>query len=127
MASYEYEPEVLTGQSWSERQIALDDAWESTREQLLDEYLEHSAFFKTACQRCRMQCHKGHVRCMSCREVLCHNCDLIVHRKSPFHNRWLTSDYDWKPLLAMEFVNEQGVIGIQGIKTLRFHFIIRFY
>lgn len=116
IASYEEESENV-GQSWNERQESIDVDWGDGREERFDETLELSAFFKMDCQMCKRHCDLNVlVRCFSssCNKVLCHECDIKFHGDHPFHNRWMTSEIDWKPLSAMEFISGNGVIHKRG-------------
>ena len=102
-------------QDWRERQSVIDEDWDSTEDQIMEDFLEHSAFFRKCCDICK-KCSKSAVlvRCFSCMKLLCADCDVIFLESNPFHSRWLTSESAWKPLAAMDFVDANGEVFQRG-------------
>ncbi|XP_048581069.1 uncharacterized protein LOC116618759 isoform X1 [Nematostella vectensis] len=99
--------------SWSERSITLQESWESLRSQLFNAKLESFAVMPS--QTCMLCINKmPSIQCSDCgpRTALCSECDISVHKSSPFHDRqalvkghyvpivpclsWCTTSETWK-------------------------------
>lgn len=105
----------ISGQTWTERQAAIDDDWDAVRGQLMNDYLENSVYFNAICQTCKKKSGLNMlIRCFSCVKVLGNECDATFHGTQPFHNRWLTSMTIWKQLTACDFINNEGSIYKHG-------------
>ncbi|XP_032231705.2 uncharacterized protein LOC116614630 isoform X1 [Nematostella vectensis] len=99
--------------SWSERSITLQESWESLRFQLFNAKL--GSFAVMPSQTCMLCINKmPSIQCPDCgpRTALCSECDISVHKSSPFHDRqalvqghyvpivpclsWCTTSETWK-------------------------------
>ena len=75
-------------EKWSERQKIIDSSWDEKREMLMAAFITKEA--PGVSQRCH-QCGKAvtfcTIRCSTCKEVLCQDCDFNHYLTRPFHNR----------------------------------------
>lgn len=97
-------------EKWSERQKNVDDVWDAKREDMMQAIIVHAAPAVTPrCQQCHMETTIC-VRCASCKEVLCFECDFSYHRTRPFHTRQCMQLDSSFPLKPTQFLDPSGNI-----------------
>ncbi|KAK4030494.1 hypothetical protein OUZ56_023730 [Daphnia magna] len=97
---------VPSDQSWSKRRENVDAGWDANRDTYLKAFIRNLAFSKSEiCSSCHISITNLAVRCNTCRNILCPECDWVFHSKRPFHYRELFEKLSSRPLLPSECVN----------------------
>lgn len=98
-------------QSWSKRRENVDAGWDANRDTDLKAFIRNLALSKSEiCSSCHISITNLAVRCNTCRNILCPECDWVFHSKRPFHYRELFEKLSSRPLLPSECVNSAGPV-----------------
>jgi hypothetical protein len=93
-----------TPKTWQQRQADEREAWENCRVSVFQQYVSRQSFIPyTCCGRCPNVLKSAAIRCITCKQHLCWQCDENVHCVEPFHRRLLVTGEDSKPLKSFEF------------------------
>ncbi|KAK4025057.1 hypothetical protein OUZ56_010562 [Daphnia magna] len=102
---------VPSDQSWSKRRENVDAGWDANRDTYLKAFIRNLALSKSEiCSSCHISITNLAVRCNTCRNILCPECDWVFHSKRPFHYRELFEKLSSRPLLPSECVNSAGPV-----------------
>ncbi|KAK4006935.1 hypothetical protein OUZ56_012089 [Daphnia magna] len=81
---------VPSDQSWSKRRENVDAGGDPNRYTYLKAFICNLALSKSEiCSSCHISITNLAVRCNTCRNILCPECDWVFHSKRPFHYREL--------------------------------------
>ena len=100
--------------TWQERQQTIAEAWTAGREKIFNEFVSRQPLIHLYCDNCHTQTSKVEVRCMTCKQHLCHKCDMDSHFHAPFHRRLLVSSESLQSLLPDNFIDEHCKIITKG-------------
>lgn len=77
----------------------IEEDWETHREELLHAFIKGQADCPSKCVSCCTSLDQHIVKCYTCCNVYCDNCDEVFHSKTTLHNRVLLKDRLEKVLL----------------------------
>ena len=98
-------------EKWSERQKNIDSAWDEKREMLMAAFITKEApGVSQRCHQCRKAVTSCTIRCSTCKEVLCQDCDFNHHLTRPFNNRQCIKLDLSLPLKPTQFLDADGEI-----------------
>ena len=91
-----------------------ENLWQSSRAEIMENYLNFTGSFPTECDKCSMACV---IRCTDCQAHLCYQCDESVHSIQVLHNRSTTTENKWKVLLPSEFIDAAHRLVVKGLSS----------
>ena len=100
------------GKIWSSRKHELDEDFKEKREDFLKCFIEKNSIpIKSFCADCERPVISCVIKCNTCKDLLCGNCDFQCHFKRPFHIRELFNNKE----LSLRFFLPEEFIGVDGI------------
>lgn len=98
---------------WKTRMKDKEDAWDSKRDAVFQNYISSRSYSVSKCGVCEKVTNP--VRCFTCKQDFCSKCDMITHRKLVLHNREVCENGEnLKFLRQNEFISEDGYITVEG-------------
>ena len=107
-------PKVNRSTNWKLRIEEDENLWQSSRAEIMENYLNFTGSFPTECDKCSMACV---IRCTDCQAHLCYQCDESVHSIQVLHNRSTTTENKWKVLLPSEFIDAAHRLVVKGLSS----------
>nr|CAH0108882.1 unnamed protein product [Daphnia galeata] len=97
---------------WKTRMKDKEDAWDSKRDAVFQNYISSCSYSVSKCGVCEKVTNP--VRCFTCKQDFCSKCDMITHRKLVLHNREVCENGEnLKFLRQNEFISEDGYITVE--------------
>ena len=96
------------GKNWEERMEASNSNWETTRQAIFEAVLGCEAAVDRQCSHCGSG--QAFVRCYQCSStnMLCVDCDLVIHNNLPFHDRSILYKGTYEPVKPTLTVDTEG-------------------
>ena len=103
---------------WKTRMKDKEDAWDSKRDAVFHHYIGSRSYTLSKCGVCEKVTNP--VRCFTCKQDFCSQCDMITHCKLVLHNREVCENGEiFKFLRQSEFISEEGIyITVEGNSAL---------
>ena len=101
-----------SSKSWSQRSQEIYEAWEQVMREYFEAFVSSNGFKVSHCYTCQCSLSTFYINCNQCIQDFCSECDILEHRRHPFHHRILNkpNPLETKVLGQMEFVNDSGSI-----------------
>jgi len=103
---------------WGKREESNIENWEEIRCKIADVLIECETLKKN-CDNC--QAEKAVIRCTSCVQAFCFQCDINIHMNDPFHDRISYENGFGLPLSCCESLDENFAIQNQE-KIIKFSY-----
>ena len=114
-ASIENVAKTSSNKTWAKRREDVDAGWDTNRETYLTAFIKHKALFQSdICSNCKISIVRLAVRCRTCSEHYCPDCDWAYHCKKPFHDRELFEESSSSPILPSQCVLPNGQVIEKG-------------
>lgn len=96
------------GKNWEERMEASNANWETARQAIFEAVLSCEAAADCLCNNCSSR--QASVRCYQCNStnMVCVDCDIIIHKDHPFHDRSVLYKGTYEPLKPTLTVDAEG-------------------
>ncbi len=90
---------------WKDNIHKYENLWKENGSGIFDACTAFTAMNVSFCSKCHNQMFHI-IRCNTCNQDYCGDCDNIFHFKAPFHSRTLLKELESIPLKPIEFISE---------------------